>query len=149
MRFQLQHYAEWLRDTCAPRPDPWPELLDEQRLLVVGPAGFLHELAHLLARGLLDTRFDSLLIPVFLRRPSGDLAETLEAGAWGLPPGFWRSRLADGAAILLIEAGPPDAPWIEAAVEAWPRCRFIVASETPLPLRGWATSPRTSSEPSA
>jgi hypothetical protein len=149
VRFQLQRYAEWMRDTCAPCLDPWPELLDAQRQLVVGPAGFLRELAHLLARGLLDTRFDSLLIPVFLRQPCGDLAGTLQSGDWGLPAGFWSSRLGDGAAILLIEAGPRDAQWIDAAVEAWPRCRFIVASETPLALRGWATSPRTSSEPSA
>ena len=151
MTFHLQHYAEWLRGACADAQsaDAWPELLDHPRVLTIGPTGFLQEIAHLLAGGLLDARIDSLLIPILLRNVPGDLVAWLESQAWGLPANFWRTRLADGACILLIDARPQDAPWIESAAERWPRCRFIVAAETEIALSGWATSPRTSSAPSA
>jgi hypothetical protein len=149
LTFILQRYAEWLRDTNAPCANAWPQLLDVRRQLVVGFPGFLCELAYLLACGLLDARFDSLLIPIFLENPQGDLVLSLESRNWGVPSGFWRSRLDDGACILLIGAGPQNAPWIEAAAAEWPRCRFIVAAETALALRGWPTSLRTSSAPSA
>lgn len=149
MTFRLQRYAEWLRDRCAARVENWPELVDEPRLLVIGKTAFLNEIAYLLARGLLDARFDSLLIPILVRTASGDLAATLESQDWGLPAGFWQARLGDGACILLIDAGPQDAMWIQSAAKRWPHCRFLVASETVLHLPGWAISLRTSSGPSA
>jgi hypothetical protein len=150
LTFHLQRYAECVRDACPESGEPWPDLTDQPRLLAIGPTGFLNDIAHLLACGLLDARFDCLLIPIRLRNPQGDVAESLEAQNWGVPAGFWRNRLNDGACILLIDAAPQDAPWIEASARKWPRCRFLVAAETEIALDGWAvTSRRTSSAPSA
>lgn len=72
--------------------------------------------AHLWALGLLDARFDTLLLPVLLPAGCDPLAHLT---ARGLPADFARERLASGGCLILLDA--PDA-----ALEGrYPRCIFV------------------------
>ena len=76
--------------------------------------------AHLWSLGLLDARFDTLLLPVLL--PAGcDPEEYLVAQ--GLPREFVRQRLACGGCFILLAA--PDL----AMERRYPRCVFVTDAD--------------------
>ena len=117
-------------------PDDAVEALASPRLVVRGSgrSPFLRRIAYLWCGALLDTRVDTLLLPVLLQ--VRDLAVPLEALLhrrnceldWSLPAGFFLERLSSGACLVMLdglEQGPRD---VDSVIAAYPRCRYIVAS---------------------
>lgn len=116
--FRLERYLADLRDRTAWAPDvPIEEFAGPTM-----PRAALHRIAHLWTLGLLDDRFETLLLPVLVT--SAPILDELERGnregAWNLSREYFRERLESGACLLLIE-GPPE----EAA--HWPRNRAFLA----------------------
>jgi hypothetical protein len=146
--FRLARYAAELRDQCAP-VGPVPHCYDwlRQRRVVLRGAGttaILRDVAYLLACGLLDDRFDDLLLPMLIRLPHVEerslagLLRSLDVPGWGLPDGFFSERLENGACIVMLEeARSIDVAVIEAAVRAWPECWFVVGAAEELAIPGF------------
>jgi hypothetical protein len=117
--FSLEPYLTDLRDRTAWAPDCAIEQFEGE--CVSRPA--LHRIAHLWALGLLDDRFDTLLLPVLV---SGlPLLDCLGAESrdrrWRLSRDFFSERLESGACLLLV-----DGPSAEAVGWAKNR-RFVTA----------------------
>jgi hypothetical protein len=115
--FALERYLTDLRDRTA-----WaPECAIED---AAGPRvsrTMLHRIAHLWARGLLDDRFDTLLLPVLVTEaPLLDALERASARrSWGLSREFFEERLQSGACLLLFDGAAAES-------ERWPRnVRFV------------------------
>ena len=72
--------------------------------------------AHLWACGVLDARFDTLLLPVLVPADRPLLDDLV---ARGLPLDFARERLEAGACLLLSSTGIP------ACVRSYPKCIFV------------------------
>lgn len=83
-------------------------------------AGGAPLVAHLWALGLLDARFDSLLLPVLLP-PSADPLDHLISR--GLPTNFARERLARGACLILLDRPAP------ALESRYPKCIFVTDAD--------------------
>ena len=138
--FRLERYALQLRAETssedAPIPEDALEALASTRLLVSGKGAgwFLRRIAYLWCGALLDTRCNTLLLPVMaqVREMDTALAELLgrrnrECG-WGLEEEFFTERLESGACLVLLE-GLEDGPRrVRGALESYPRCRYLVAS---------------------
>lgn len=117
-------------------PDDVVEALSERRLLLLGGRGplLLRSLAYLWCGALLDTRCDTLLLPVLVRArdlkiPLDALLELRNAECnWALPAGFFRERLTSGACLVLLHEDDESAPRGCDLMSAFPLCRYIVAS---------------------
>ena len=132
----IQHLREETVTEDAAIPADAVEALASPRLVVRGSgrSRFLRRIAYLWCGAVLDTRVDTLLLPVLLQ--VRDLAVPLDALLnrrnrefdWGLPGGFFPERLSSGACLVMLdgfEEGPRD---VEGLIAAYPRCRYIVAS---------------------
>ena len=98
--FRLERYLADLRDRTAWAPEC--PLENAGGLRVTRAA--LHRIAHLWALGLLDDRFDTLLLPVLAT--SAELLERLEADnreRGGCSREFFQERLESRACLLLID----------------------------------------------
>ena len=73
--------------------------------------------AHLWACGVLDARFDTLLLPVLVPEDRPLLDDLV---ARGLPPDFARERLESGGCLLLSSG-----TGIPACVRSYPKCIFV------------------------
>jgi hypothetical protein len=112
------------------------EALASPRLVVRGGgrSQFLRRIAYLWCGALLDTRVDTLLLPVLLQ--VRDLAVPLEALLnrrnfefdWGLPDGFFPERLSSGACLVMLDGLEEGPLAVENSIAAYPLCRYIVAS---------------------
>jgi hypothetical protein len=138
--FLAARYIEQLRAQTriddAPIHGEAVEALASPRLLVRGrdASEFLRRIGYLWCGAMLDTRVDTLLLPVLARvaelevpLPALLRRRSLEFG-WGLPDDFFEERLASGACLVLLdglEAGPGR---VAGAVAAYPLNRYIVAS---------------------
>ena len=76
--------------------------------------------AHLWALGLLDARFDTLLLPVLLPASRDPVEHLVERG---LPREFVRERLESGACLILLDE--PDA----ALERRYPKCFFVTDAD--------------------
>ena len=83
---------------------------------------------------MLDTRVDSLLLPVLAqvagtRGSPGCVAgrRNKECG-WGLPDGFFEERLVSGACLVLLDGLAAGPGRVTGAVASYPLNRYIVAS---------------------
>ena len=116
--FRLERYLADLRDQTAWAPD-CPLEHTESRYLT-RPA--LYRVAHLWALGLLDDRFETLLLPVLAT--SADLLDRLESESrkrdWKLSREFFLERLQSGACLLLIDGGA-------GLADRWPRNVWFAA----------------------
>jgi len=95
--FALERYLTDLRDRTAWAPDapiedyPGPHV----------PRPVLHRIAHLWALGLLDDRFDTLLLPILVT--AAPLLDHIPL----LPRPFVEERLQSGACLLFIDGRHP------------------------------------------
>jgi hypothetical protein len=116
--FRLERYLADLRDRTAWAPECPLESAGGPRVTRAA----LHRIAHLWALGLLDDRFDTLLLPVLAT--SADLLERLEADnrerRWLLSREFFQERLDSGACLLLIDGAA-------GVAERWPRNLWFAA----------------------
>lgn len=138
--FLAARYIEQLRAATviedAPIPDAALEALESPRLLVLGSGAsrFLRRIAYLWCGALLDTRSDTLLLPVManvrdLGTRLGDLlASRNREWKWGLPDGFFPERLESGACLVLLDGLEARPQKVTDTVADYPRCRYIVAS---------------------
>ena len=138
--FLAARYIEQLRAETviedAAIPAAAAEALASPRLLVRGHGGsrFLRRIAYLWCGALLDTRFDTLLLPVLVR--VRDLEIPLDAllnrrnreFGWGLPEDFFPERLASGACLVMLDGIEEDPQNVVATMTAYPLCRYIVSS---------------------
>ncbi len=121
------------------------EALRESRSAVVGAAAsgkttFLRHVAYLCCRGIEDIHTDSLLFPILIRAAewahcgSKSLPEFLGAKSarsnWGLAPEYFRQKLRDGGAIVLVDDIEGHSAVVEQACRDFPRSRFVVTART-------------------
>lgn len=105
--FLLERYLTDLRERTAWAPD---SAIEDMGLRVSRAA--LYRIGHLWALGLLDCRFETLLLPVLATEsPVLDALER-ESGArgWGLSRDFFEERLRSGACLLFFD-GADEEEW--------------------------------------
>jgi hypothetical protein len=104
------------------------EYLERLRDQTVDAAGGAAAVAHVLALGILDARFETLLLPVWVSAPLSSAGHSIldYLAGHGAEREFFHQRLSVGGCLILADG---TVEGLDRALLAYPLCRVVTAPD--------------------